>query len=130
MYVASELTMATPWCCADFRLSAVQALPTRHRLSVSSAERPTTIGGRIVRRSSATQTAIPSRPQFDGPNAVTSAPRTTNPPHSSGIGTDRKSTRLNSSHVAISYAVFCLQKKNTLAGHNDRTQRPVYYVAQ
>src|SRR5690625_3537656 len=25
---------------------------------------------------------------------------------------DRKSTRLNSSHVAISYAVFCLRKKN------------------
>src|SRR5690625_6532744 len=29
------------------------------------------------------------------------------------IREDRKSTRLNSSHVAISYAVFCLQKKNT-----------------
>src|SRR5207253_3945033 len=27
-------------------------------------------------------------------------------------GLDRKSTRLNSSHVAISYAVFCLKKKN------------------
>src|SRR5690625_2542755 len=27
-------------------------------------------------------------------------------------GPDRKSTRLNSSHVAISYAVFCLKKKN------------------
>src|SRR5437660_9812567 len=27
---------------------------------------------------------------------------------------DRKSTRLNSSHVAISYAVFCLKKKNTM----------------
>src|SRR5690625_5346273 len=27
-----------------------------------------------------------------------------------GIGADRKSTRLNSSHVAISYAVFCLKK--------------------
>src|SRR5437870_11355959 len=27
---------------------------------------------------------------------------------------DRKSTRLNSSHVAISYAVFCLKKKNFL----------------
>src|SRR5690625_7094639 len=26
---------------------------------------------------------------------------------------DRKSTRLNSSHVAISYAVFCLKKKNS-----------------
>src|SRR5437870_11505670 len=28
---------------------------------------------------------------------------------------DRKSTRLNSSHVAISYAVFCLKKKNSIA---------------
>src|SRR5699024_11669547 len=28
---------------------------------------------------------------------------------------DRKSTRLNSSHVSISYAVFCLKKKNKLA---------------
>src|SRR5690625_6688298 len=27
------------------------------------------------------------------------------------LATDRKSTRLNSSHVAISYAVFCLKKK-------------------
>src|SRR5688500_20018948 len=26
--------------------------------------------------------------------------------------TDRKSTRLNSSHLVISYAVFCLKKKN------------------
>src|SRR5690606_41403286 len=28
-------------------------------------------------------------------------------------GSDRKSTRLNSSHVKISYAVFCLKKKTT-----------------
>src|SRR5690625_6895030 len=28
-----------------------------------------------------------------------------------GLQQDRKSTRLNSSHVAISYAVFCLKKK-------------------
>src|SRR5256885_16714611 len=28
-----------------------------------------------------------------------------------GKGTDRKSTRLNSSHLVISYAVFCLKKK-------------------
>src|SRR5690349_24043251 len=32
---------------------------------------------------------------------------------------DRKSTRLNSSHVEISYAVFCLKKKN------QRSTRPV-----
>src|SRR5690606_2858744 len=32
-------------------------------------------------------------------------------PGSEFAGTDRKSTRLNSSHVKISYAVFCLKKK-------------------
>src|SRR2546430_3077751 len=55
---------------------------------------------------------------------------------------DRKSTRLNSSHSQISYAVFCLKKKNnsaTLPSHLDfhngyflhtanilRTRRPIY----
>src|SRR5256885_12035754 len=41
-------------------------------------------------------------------------------PHRTGGGTlpgidyiDRKSTRLNSSHLVISYAVFCLKKKST-----------------
>src|SRR5256885_12233364 len=39
---------------------------------------------------------------------------------------DRKSTRLNSSHLVISYAVFCLKKKKNdfinhmLTAHNDR----------
>src|SRR5205807_8374050 len=31
--------------------------------------------------------------------------------NSPGYGQDRKSTRLNSSHLVISYAVFCLKKK-------------------
>src|SRR5437870_11357123 len=35
---------------------------------------------------------------------------------SHGFRGDRKSTRLNSSHVAISYAVFCLKKKNHIRG--------------
>src|SRR3989442_10647259 len=35
--------------------------------------------------------------------------------HQSG-GEDRKSTRLNSSHVRISYAVFCLKKKKKKIG--------------
>ena len=35
---------------------------------------------------------------------------------------DRKSTRLNSSHVVISYAVFCLKKKNS-------SQHPNSYAA-
>src|SRR4051795_9013725 len=33
------------------------------------------------------------------------------------VSLDRKSTRLNSSHTLISYAVFCLKKKKT---HDDR----------
>src|SRR5699024_12827144 len=38
---------------------------------------------------------------------IRSNPRTSSTPHRQ----DRKSTRLNSSHVSISYAVFCLKKK-------------------
>src|SRR3712207_8938336 len=34
--------------------------------------------------------------------------------HRAGCYEDRKSTRLNSSHANISYAVFCLKKKNNL----------------
>src|SRR5256885_2723654 len=37
------------------------------------------------------------------------------------VGRDRKSTRLNSSHLVISYAVFCLKKKKKLP-------RPTIYI--
>src|SRR5690606_41205002 len=37
---------------------------------------------------------------------------------------DRKSTRLNSSHVKISYAVFCLKKKNKKATTHSTASRP------
>src|SRR5690242_21515244 len=36
-------------------------------------------------------------------------------------GADRKSTRLNSSHMSISYAVFCLKKKKTKSHIDTRT---------
>src|SRR2546430_10096898 len=42
-----------------------------------------------------------------------------------GAHADRKSTRLNSSHSQISYAVFCLKKKKTNYHHNNR----LYYVS-
>src|SRR5436309_16023946 len=41
---------------------------------------------------------------------LTVGPRLTGVPHGQLVR-DRKSTRLNSSHVKISYAVFCLKKK-------------------
>src|SRR5947207_11715543 len=37
---------------------------------------------------------------------------------------DRKSTRLNSSHTVISYAVFCLKKKTKSSYHAGSTQTP------
>src|ERR1035438_4291775 len=37
-------------------------------------------------------------------------------------GTDRKSTRLNSSHLGISYAVFCLKKNGGAAGARGRVR--------
>src|SRR5437764_5291441 len=38
---------------------------------------------------------------------------------------DRKSTRLNSSHRCISYAVFCLKKKNWPDNHRPRRAGPL-----
>src|SRR5699024_12796767 len=41
------------------------------------------------------------------------SPALSAPPLQPSLLADRKSTRLNSSHVSISYAVFCLKKKRT-----------------
>src|SRR5204862_1579011 len=42
---------------------------------------------------------------------------------------DRKSTRLNSSHVEISYAVFCLKKKKTVSGAAAKSRRTARKVS-
>src|SRR5256885_11976502 len=57
-----------------------------------------------------------SRPSSTA-SACTSRPC---PAHSPRKSPDRKSTRLNSSHLVISYAVFCLKKKKLLR----RTSNP------
>src|SRR5690606_39849882 len=49
------------------------------------------------------------------------------------ITQDRKSTRLNSSHVKISYAVFCLKKKNktgweSARATSDATLVPLFFL--
>src|SRR5437868_12947843 len=41
---------------------------------------------------------------------------------------DRKSTRLNSSHVSISYAVFCLKKKKKKIKNTNTKQSKTYYT--
>src|SRR5437773_6954675 len=46
-----------------------------------------------------------------------------------GVAQDRKSTRLNSSHITISYAVFCLKKKMMSDAHsNPLVTKRVNYV--
>src|SRR5690242_21208182 len=42
-------------------------------------------------------------------------------------GEDRKSTRLNSSHMSISYAVFCLKKKNRKHFHRSAIAMRIHY---
>src|SRR6476620_11999574 len=44
-------------------------------------------------------------------------------PGDGAAGPDRKSTRLNSSHANISYAVFCLKKKKKYAHQNQITKK-------
>src|SRR5437870_7553541 len=50
-----------------------------------------------------------AQPYISDPGVVSSSPVSS---HVFRPERDRKSTRLNSSHVASSYAVFCLKKKN------------------
>src|SRR5688500_19190915 len=55
-----------------------------------------------------------------GPTGSSPAASSTEPrPPATARSSDRKSTRLNSSHLVISYAVFCLKKKKK----NNDTQR-------
>src|SRR2546430_1313960 len=70
----------------------------------------TEIGSQAVLRTSGlatTQSTASNQEAKDFKVVVT----ITNPPENVRPGLDRKSTRLNSSHSQISYAVFCLKKK-------------------
>src|SRR3712207_7363636 len=64
-------------------------------------------------------------------SAVGSSARTRNGPRGlqtsvlpSGRHQDRKSTRLNSSHANISYAVFCLKKKKSVIRAHTKSRAP------
>src|SRR5689334_23929953 len=46
------------------------------------------------------------------------------------IAEDRKSTRLNSSHSSISYAVFCLKKKRQYSPYYNSVTLAAYYFTQ
>src|SRR5688572_31520833 len=68
---------------------------------------------------------VPWVESHTGAGTDTSSASRVRHPHASGR--DRKSTRLNSSHSQISYAVFCLKKKkknrNQQTNHNNQYKR-------
>src|SRR3712207_9118006 len=74
----------------------------------------------ICTRSSTTRGPEACRVAVTGTNLEGSSTATSNPtavvtPYAARLfGADRKSTRLNSSHANISYAVFCLKKKKNI----------------
>src|SRR3712207_7647523 len=61
----------------------------------------------------ATTAAISPEVMGESPECVRSVKLGTGVSGAAAAASDRKSTRLNSSHANISYAVFCLKKKNT-----------------
>src|SRR5256885_11839735 len=70
--------------------------------------------------------AAPPAPAAPGAAAaeaagISDAVTSTVPPCDSRNAIDRKSTRLNSSHLVISYAVFCLKKKKHPVDNNSAT---------
>src|SRR3712207_7481812 len=66
-------------------------------------DRERLVDGRVERDGDDHAASIPLRDFLAGPRVPAARRRSTK---------DRKSTRLNSSHANISYAVFCLKKKN------------------
>src|SRR5690349_23541203 len=63
------------------------------------------------------------------PTAAPARGRVDDPGHDAASCGDRKSTRLNSSHVEISYAVFCLKKKKKKNIHKTQCICVVCHVA-
>src|SRR5205807_10032904 len=69
-------------------------------------------GKLVATRSQSSRAAVaPTRYRARQPRQFSRAGSTALPRESSPGRPDRKSTRLNSSHLVISYAVFCLKKK-------------------
>src|SRR5439155_26980349 len=88
-------------------LSLHDALPISFIASVREEVR-NQAGAHVLRERSQNEPRLPMTPR--GQRQPLEADHRVAPPVREPV-IDRKSTRLNSSHVAISYAVFCLKKK-------------------
>src|SRR5690606_40651776 len=90
----------------DFHVTGVQtcALPISPPAGRAPSAARRSPPGQGNRRPPAARAAASDRPCSPPADAATGSRR-------ESVPADRKSTRLNSSHVKISYAVFCLKKK-------------------
>src|SRR5690606_39683921 len=79
-----------------------------------SARRPHPGNGFQAAAARPLMTRAPGRGDASGARSPQSSSATVTPYPPAAASADRKSTRLNSSHVKNSYAVFCLKKKNTV----------------
>src|SRR5437773_3396290 len=92
-----NLRSAASWLTAKARAFSFPSKPLRRLLAPRSACRCFTFAAKEIRtrRGSSSQSCCRNTASVPWPNT----------------SLDRKSTRLNSSHITISYAVFCLKKK-------------------
>src|SRR5207249_6452648 len=92
---------------APTRLEPVVVTPTRLEQQAGDAPASVTVITREDVRQSASQTVDDLLRQVPGFSLFRRTPSVAGPPTTQGLSLDRKSSRLNSSHVSISYAVFC-----------------------
>src|SRR5207253_9484341 len=100
------------YCYGDHR--DLHSFPTRRSSDLAPRAAESTPRARERRRTASLDSPPPTEA-----NRAAAQPRTA----------DRKSTRLNSSHVAISYAVFCLKKK-TKRQQDDAPATPTHPVGE
>src|SRR5690606_41808668 len=107
---------ASPPCLYEFlpsdhALPHLHSFPTRRSSDLAPpTKRATLLGGRSAGISVIAKIGYPEI--HASPKATRDAPcDAADRISSQAFSVDRKSTRLNSSHVKISYAVFCLKKK-------------------
>src|SRR5690606_42049182 len=96
--------------CDSYTLSLHDALPISRPASAPARSSWSATDDPRRRSTGGTAPRLPAARPVRGWRAVLGAPAQRRAAHPALR--DRKSTRLNSSHVKISYAVFCLKKKN------------------
>src|SRR3712207_5025899 len=99
----------------SLRLSPPQAFPERRRRMAAYEHNPSR---RALLGAAVALPFLPRQPGLDPGSIFPSASQDRWTPDQVRNDEDRKSTRLNSSHANISYAVFCLKKKKYNQSNN------------